>query len=558
MTHASRRARRGTRATSRDLPTPAGPSTVNRWQRCSRTARSNACCSCSSSGRRPTSGVSSRRAIGAACRSTSSRRNASTGSPCPSRRPHRLDTDGVAHESLCLAADQHLAGRRRLLEPRRDVHRVAGDERVALAGDHLAGVDADPRLQPERGDGGAHLPGGPHRAQGVVLVGDRDAEHGHDGVADELLDRAAVPLEDRPHLVVVAAHRRPQRLGVGDVAERGRAGQVAEDDGHGLAQLAQRLRPSASGAPQFPQNLNPPGSRWPQEAHRIRLESTLLAMSGDPWLELAENANTYTPLGPKDERIVTDRYVLWMGAGDEPGWNVAQRFRFEPDELDEVRAEIHAHVRARGRTACSWEVGTHATAAGSRRPAATRSGSSTTSRRRSRSGWCSRSRLRRRRADVEVRRVRDRRRVLRGGADRGDRVRGAGAVRGGRYVPDPNNVVYLASVDGKPVARALGRVRRARRDAVRRLDAAGGARPRRLPCARRGALGGCGRARHAGARHAGRPDVAPDPRPARVPRGVRDPDPRRPVRQNARVRVPRRPTTRSARRSSWRRPATGR
>ena len=45
-------------------------------------------------------------------------------------------------------------------------------------------------------------------------------------------------------------------------------------------------------------------------------------------LELAENANTYTPLGVSDERIVTDRYVLWMGRGDQPGWNVAQRFRF--------------------------------------------------------------------------------------------------------------------------------------------------------------------------------------------------------------------------------------
>jgi hypothetical protein len=87
-------------------------------------------------------------------------------------------------------------------------------------------------------------------------------------------------------------------------------------------------------------------------------------MSGDPWLELAENANTYTPLGPQDERIVTDRYVLWMGSGDAPGWNVAQRFRFEAEELDEVRAEIHAHVRGRGRIACSWEVGTHARPAG--------------------------------------------------------------------------------------------------------------------------------------------------------------------------------------------------
>jgi hypothetical protein len=78
-------------------------------------------------------------------------------------------------------------------------------------------------------------------------------------------------------------------------------------------------------------------------------------------LELAENANTYTPLGPRDERVVDDRYVLWMGAGDAPGWNVAQRFRLRADEIDDVREEIHARLRAKGRTACTWEVGSHAT-----------------------------------------------------------------------------------------------------------------------------------------------------------------------------------------------------
>jgi len=82
---------------------------------------------------------------------------------------------------------------------------------------------------------------------------------------------------------------------------------------------------------------------------------------GDPILELAENANTWTPLGPNDERIVNDRWVLWMGRSDEPGWNVAQRFRLAPDGVDGARAEIHAALRERGRTACTWEVGSHAT-----------------------------------------------------------------------------------------------------------------------------------------------------------------------------------------------------
>jgi ribosomal protein S18 acetylase RimI-like enzyme len=175
-------------------------------------------------------------------------------------------------------------------------------------------------------------------------------------------------------------------------------------------------------------------------------------MSGDPWLELAENANTYTPLGPKDERIVTDRYVLWLGPGKEPGWNVAQRFRFEAGELDEVRAEIHGHLRERRRRACSWEVGTHARPADlverlhalglvddeptslavgmvlSEPPAPAPAG-------------------------VEVRRVET--------DDEWFEAERIAAVAFGakepptrrRYVPDPRNTIYLAYVDGRPVAR---------------------------------------------------------------------------------------------------------
>jgi hypothetical protein len=84
-------------------------------------------------------------------------------------------------------------------------------------------------------------------------------------------------------------------------------------------------------------------------------------MNEEQLIELAENANTYTPLGPTDVRVANDRYVLWMGAGDEPGWNVAQRFRLRAAELEEVRAELHELLRRRGRTGLTWEVGTHAT-----------------------------------------------------------------------------------------------------------------------------------------------------------------------------------------------------
>ncbi len=71
----------------------------------------------------------------------------------------------------------------------------------------------------------------------IVLVQLRDAEHGHDRVADELLDGATMRLEHRAHLVEVAGHHPPQRLGVEPLAQRCRPAQVGEENGDGLAGL---------------------------------------------------------------------------------------------------------------------------------------------------------------------------------------------------------------------------------------------------------------------------------------------------------------------------------
>jgi hypothetical protein len=172
-------------------------------------------------------------------------------------------------------------------------------------------------------------------------------------------------------------------------------------------------------------------------------------------VELAENANTYTPLGPHDERVVDDRYVLWMGRGDSPGWNVAQRFRLRVGEIEPVREEIHAMLRAKGRTACTWEVGSHATppdlvdrllalglvpdepddhAVGmvlDRPPAQAPPG-------------------------IEVRRARTPDEHLEAA-----RIAAVGfgmpePVRRESSEPDPGNEVYVAFLEGKPVARATG------------------------------------------------------------------------------------------------------
>lgn len=168
-------------------------------------------------------------------------------------------------------------------------------------------------------------------------------------------------------------------------------------------------------------------------------------------LEVAENANTYTPLGRYDERIVNDRFVLWMGSGDEPGWNVAQRFRLREDEVEEVRAEIHAILRAKGRTGCSWEIGTHATPANlveqlldlglvDDEPTPLAVGMVLTEPPADVS------------SDVEVRRAQTDEEHL--AAARIAAI-AFGMPEPTRVSPerDPNNVVYLAYVDGRPVAR---------------------------------------------------------------------------------------------------------
>ena len=80
-----------------------------------------------------------------------------------------------------------------------------------------------------------------HGAQRVVLVRDGDPEDRHHRVADELLHRAAVTLEDDAQILEVAAHACAQRLGVRRLAERGRADEVAEEHGDDLALLARGL-----------------------------------------------------------------------------------------------------------------------------------------------------------------------------------------------------------------------------------------------------------------------------------------------------------------------------
>ena len=157
-------------------------------------------------------------------------------------------------------------------------------------------------------------------------------------------------------------------------------------------------------------------------------------------------------------------------------------------------------------------------------------GSSTTSRRRSPSGWCSPSRLPKARSASRFGGRRAPRSIL--PPTRSPRSRSAARSRRSRdrATRIPNNVVYVAYVDGEPVARACGSF------AEHGVTLFGGST---LPEARgRGAYRALVAARWEDAVARGTPvlvtqaiaDVAPDSRAARLPGGVRDPDPARRVR----------------------------
>lgn len=74
--------------------------------------------------------------------------------------------------------------------------------------------------------------------------------------------------------------------------------------------------------------------------------------------EAAEYPNSFTELGPREERIETDRYTLCMAEGTLS--NTVQRQRFAREELDAVLAEVRSLLLERGRTRTQWEIGSAA------------------------------------------------------------------------------------------------------------------------------------------------------------------------------------------------------
>ncbi len=139
--------------------------------------------------------------------------------------------------------------RRRTLQPGGDVDRVAGEEALAAGGvdveahQGLAGVDPDAHLDGLAADArqGVDLvdepQAGAHGAFGVVLVQGGHAEDRDHGVANVLLDGAAVGLDDAAGGSVVATQEGVDELGVVALAEGREADEVAEEGGDGAAFL---------------------------------------------------------------------------------------------------------------------------------------------------------------------------------------------------------------------------------------------------------------------------------------------------------------------------------
>ena len=76
------------------------------------------------------------------------------------------------------------------------------------------------------------------RALSVVLERGRSAEHRHHGVACELLDGTARPLDLLAHCVVERLEAHPHALRIAIAGVLGRADQVGEENGDELALLA--------------------------------------------------------------------------------------------------------------------------------------------------------------------------------------------------------------------------------------------------------------------------------------------------------------------------------
>ena len=152
-----------------------------------------------------------------------------------------MEVDRTAAGAVCALVDEDAVHRGGGLEAGGGVQHVAPGHALALTDprlerdDGFAGGDADADAQlarrilfVQRVDRADDREAGADGTLGVVLVGDRGAKERDDGVADELLDAAAVLLEHVPQPGVVRLEQREDVLGVELLGAARRADDVDE------------------------------------------------------------------------------------------------------------------------------------------------------------------------------------------------------------------------------------------------------------------------------------------------------------------------------------------
>ena len=152
--------------------------------------------------------------------------------------------DGPGRGSMGHFPDEHDARWGHGLEATRGIDDVTGDHALASRPERdrrLAGDDARPRLEAreEPADGVDDVERGANRALRIVLVRRGRTPDRHDGVADELLDGAAVALDHVAGDVEVPAQELANLLVVAALGQGRESDQVGEEDrdeaalGHG-------------------------------------------------------------------------------------------------------------------------------------------------------------------------------------------------------------------------------------------------------------------------------------------------------------------------------------
>ena len=169
-----------------------------------------------------------------------------------------LVDDRGTRRLLCALADENDTGGRNGLEPRRGIDDVTGDHALAhstgrdgrLAGQHGRTQRQCLITQPQL----AHLSDEVQRSSNgplrIIFTRDRRAPHRHDGVADELLDAAAVAFDDLPRHVEVARQQIARLFRVALLGQRRETDDVGEKDRNeaSFRGWCRRLR-ARSGAP---------------------------------------------------------------------------------------------------------------------------------------------------------------------------------------------------------------------------------------------------------------------------------------------------------------------